>query len=291
MPSPLLIVDGDALAHRAYHGMGPVKGSDGRPVGALLGVANMLVTLVAAERPRATIVGLDSRRPGYRNGLWPDYQAQRPPFDAEIVEQLDDLPAFLAAFGVQAPVVGTEEADDVIATLATLEEAAGGTALVLTSDRDAYQLVSAVVTVLRPTTGVSALERVDIQGVVERYGVLPEQVPALIALRGDPSDNIPGARGIGVKTAAKLLATHGDLGGVLAARPDIDAIAIRTFLDVATMRRDLALTLPADGVLDLLGGADAAETRGMHRLAERLRTRATALANLAGDREPDPPGR
>jgi DNA polymerase-1 len=281
---PLLALDADALMHRAYHALPPVAGAGGRPVAALLGFTNMLLQLWDSERPRAVAAGIDTRKPGYRNALYPPYQRQRDAFDPPLVEQLDDLPAYLEAFGILAARIGTTEADDVIATLAVKEEARGGTCLVVTSDRDAYQLVSAAVTVLRPVKGVSVLERVDRAGVVERYGVLPEQVPDLIALRGDPSDNLPGARGIGQKTAAGLLQRHGDLEGVIAAAPGLaagrragieDAGAdLRTFLAVATMQRDLDVEPPADGEPDWAGGAAAARERGMARLAERLEERA-----------------
>jgi DNA polymerase-1 len=272
--NPLLVVDADALMHRAYHAMPPVQGAGGRPVNALLGFTNMLVTAWDTLSPRAIAVGIDSREPGYRNALVPAYQAQRDPFDAAIVEQLDDLEAYLGALRILAARLPTFEADDCIATLATAEERRGGRALVLTHDRDAYQLVSEHVTVLRPVKGVYELEWVDPLGVVERYGVLPQQVPDLIALRGDPSDNLPGARGIGAKTAAKLLQAHGDLDGVLAARPDLPAEELRRYLDVATMRRDLPIEVPADGAPDWGGGAAAAAERGMDRLAGRLRERA-----------------
>jgi DNA polymerase-1 len=284
--SPLLIVDGDSLMHRAYHAMPPVEGAAGRPVNALLGFANMLFTVYDAIAPRAIAVALDSRERGYRNELVPGYQGQRDPFDDAIVEQLDELPAFLAAFGIPAPRVRGFEADDVLATLARLEEERGGDAVVLTSDRDAYQVVSERVHVLRPAKGVVELERVDPQGVVERYGVLPGQVPDLIALRGDPSDNLPGARGIGAKTAAALLLRHGDLEGVLdhasgqapARRAALEEHGdeLRRFLAVATMRRDLDVALPPDHVPDWRGGAAEARRRGMDALASRLEARADA---------------
>ncbi len=273
MTSPLLVVDADAMMHRAYHAMPPVKGAGGRPVAALLGFTNMLVTIWDALRPRAVAVGIDSREPGYRNALVPGYQAQRDPFDDAIVEQLEDLQAYLTEFGILAARVPAYEADDCIATFATREEARGGDAIVLTHDRDAYQLCSGHVTIVRPIKGVYETERVDPAGVVERYGVLPEQVPDLIALRGDPSDNIPGARGIGAKTAARLLKAHGDLDGVLAARPDLPAEELRRYRDVATMRRDLEIEPPPDGEPDWHAGADAARARGIDRLADRLAAR------------------
>jgi DNA polymerase I len=276
MTGPLLVIDADALMHRAYHSMPPVKGRGGRPVNALLGFTNMLLGAWDSLAPRAVCVGVDSREPGYRNELLPAYQRQRDAFDPAIVEQLDDLPAFLEAFGILAARPARAEADDAIATLATREDAGGGTALVLTSDRDAFQLVTDRVTVVRPVKGVSEVEHVDPHRVVEIYGVLPEQVPDLIALRGDPSDNIPGARGIGPKTAAKLLQAYGDLEGVLEARPELNAHELRMYRQVATMQRDLPYDPPGDGPPDWASGAEAARERGINRLADRLLERLSA---------------
>jgi DNA polymerase-1 len=282
-PAPLLVVDGDSLLHRAHHALPPIAAPDGRPVSALLGLLNMLFQIWDDERPRAVAVALDSREPGPRNELWPDYQAQRDPFDPGLVEQLDRAPELLAAFGIPAPRQSPHEADDLLAALATLEEAAGGTALVLTSDRDAFQLVSPAVTVLRPTSGTRELERVDIAGVIERYGVEPRQVPDLIALRGDPSDNIPGARGIGQKTAAELLRAHGDLEGVIAAAMTLsparrtailDAVELlRYFRTIATMVRDLPVERPPDHEPDWEAGAEKCRELGLLRLADRLEER------------------
>ncbi len=278
-PRPLLVVDGDSLAHRAFHAMPRVTGTDDRPVGATLGFANMLLTVWDAYPSRAVVVALDSRELGYRNELLPPYQGQRAAFDPDLVAQLDDLPDFLGAFGIEAPRVSGYEADDVLATVATKEEAGGGSCLILTSDRDAYQLVSERVHVLRPTTGVRNLERVDPAGVVERYGVLPAQVVDLIALRGDPSDNIPGARGIGPKTAAGLLQRHGDLEGVLAASGRFGDEAreeLKLYYRVASMQRDLDVEPPLDREPDWIAGAAAARQRGMGRLADRLEARVAA---------------
>ena len=284
---PLLVVDADSLMHRAYHAMPPVKGAGGRPVGALLGFTNMLLIAWDANPSRAVATCLDSREPGYRSRLHPPYQGQRDPFDAAIIEQLDDLPAFMGAFGIYAPKVSPHEADDLLATLVDREEARGGSALVLTSDRDAFQLVSDRTIVLRPGGAGKELERVDRAGVVARYGVIPEQVVDLIALRWDPSDNIPGARGIGSKTAASLLQRHGDLDGVIAAASGMtetrrSAIAdhvdeLKLYQRVASMDRAVAaVEPPADGEPDWLGGAAAARERGIDRLAERLEERARA---------------
>jgi DNA polymerase I len=282
-PAPLLVVDGDSLLHRAHHALPPIAAPDGRPVSALLGLLNMLFQVWDEERPRAMAVALDSRVPGPRNELWPAYQAQRDAFDPRLVEQLDRAPELLAAFGIPAPRSSPHEADDLLAALATVEERAGGTALVLTSDRDAFQLVSDSVTVLRPTAGTRALERVDVDGVIERYGVEPRQVADLIALRGDPSDNIPGARGIGQKTAAELLRAHGDLEGVIAAAATLSparraaivdaADLLRSFRTIATMVRDLPVERPPDHQPAWEAGAEKCRELGLLRLADRLEER------------------
>ena len=282
---PLLIVDGDALAHRAYYALGSVTAPDGRPIGLLQGTISMLVGAWDAFAPRAIAFAVDSREESERHTLVPAYQAQRVgEADDALVDQLDALPVLVRTFGIPAICVPPWEADDVCATLATLEEAAGGTAFVLTHDRDAYQLASARTTIIRPVSGVSEVEYVDPDGVVERYGVRPDQVPDLISLRGDPSDNIPGARGIGAKTAAELLQRYGDLEGVIA---NADALTparsravaetadeLRAFRTIATMQRALPIELPPTAAPDWAAGAAACAAAGMARLAGRLAERA-----------------
>jgi DNA polymerase-1 len=281
--APLLVIDADSLMHRAYHALPDVRGADGRPIAALLGFTNALLNLYDAEAPRAFGVGVDSRLPGYREAALTRYQAQRPDFERDLVVQLDDLPAYLGECGIDWASRDGFEADDFLAAYCRVETAAGGTALVVTSDRDAFQLVSEAVTVLRPGGASKPYERVDPVGVVERYGVLPEQVPDLIALRGDPSDNIPGAKGIGQKTAAQLLRAHGDLDGVIANAARLsparaEALAGRAadllmYREVATMRAELEVERPADWIPDWERMARAAEARGIGRLAARLRER------------------
>lgn len=280
---PLLIVDGDALAHRAYHALPPLTGSTGRPVGLLQGTVSMLAAAWDLLAPRAMAVAFDCRLPSPRHDAWPAYQGQREAFDDDLVEQLDLLPGLVRAFGVAAVSAPPWEADDVCATLVALEEAAGGTALVLTHDRDAFQLASERTSVVRPLSGMSEVEVVDPAGVVERYGVGPALVPDLIALRGDPSDNLPGARGIGQKTAADLLGRYGGLDAVIAHAHELTpakarAVAesaddLRVFREIATMRRDLPLERPPSGEPDWAAGAAACAAAGIGRLAERLAAR------------------
>lgn len=243
----------------------------------------MLVAAWDAFGPRAIAVGFDSHEDSPRHGLWSAYQGQREAFAADLEEQLDALPDLAAAFGFSVAVAPPWEADDVCASFVAAEEGAGGTSLVITHDRDFFQLASEHTTIIRPVTGLSETESVDPAGVRERYGVDPAQVPDLIALRGDPSDNLPGARGIGQKTAAELLARYGDLEGVIA---NADALTkaraaaiieaaddLRAFRTIATMRCDLPVAHPPDAEPDWAAGADACEAAGLTGLAGRLRKR------------------
>jgi DNA polymerase I len=213
---PLLVVDGDSLAHRAYHALPKsFRRAEGRPGNALLGFSNFMLRLWQSEEPRAVLVGWDSLdTPTYRHELFAGYQAGRV-FDDDLLEQLDLLPELVRAFGFAAAKAPGYEADDFLAAAVGKEEKRGGHALVVTSDRDSFQLASDQTTILQPTRGVSELARIGPAEVRERYGVEPEQVPDFIALRGDPSDKMPGARGVGPKTAASLLGQYGSLEAML----------------------------------------------------------------------------
>lgn len=239
---PLLVIDGDSFAHRAYHGLPKtIRRKGDRPAGAIVGFANYLIRLHQEEQPRAVVVGWDTlAEPNWRALEFAPYQGGRE-FDDDIVEQLDVLPELVEAFGFLVGKAGRFEADDFLATAAAMETSKGGTTLVATSDRDAYQLASDSVTILQPTK-MSEMARIDPAGVRERYGVEPRQVPDFIALRGDPSDKIPGARSVGEKTAASLLKTYPDLeamivDGKFAAQAD----ELRLYRRIATMVSDALL--------------------------------------------------
>ncbi|MBA2475702.1 MAG: 5'-3' exonuclease, partial [Actinobacteria bacterium] len=241
------MVDGDSFAHRAYHALPKtIRRDDGRPAGALVGFTNMLVRLWEAESPRAVLVAWDTlEAPTYRHEVFPGYQAGRE-FDAELLEQLDLLPELVRALGFATARGAGYEADDFLAAAARYEEERRGQALVATSDRDAFQLASERTTILQPTRGVSELARIGPAEVRERYGVEPAQVPDFIALRGDPSDRLPGARGVGPKRAAEVLREHGSLERALAAgRFSAQAEELRTLLRVATL--DASAPLPSLG--------------------------------------------
>ncbi len=189
------------------------------------------------------LVGWDSLdTPTYRHELFAGYQGGRE-FDDDLLEQLDLLPQLVRAFGFAAAKAPGYEADDFLAAAVQKEEKRGGTAVVVTSDRDAFQLASEQTTILQPTRGVSELARVGPAEVRERYGVDPEQVPDFIALRGDPSDKIPGARGVGPKTAASLLAQYGTLDAMLDdGRFGAQAEELRMYRRMATL--DASAPLP-----------------------------------------------
>jgi DNA polymerase-1 len=268
---PLLVVDGDSFAHRAYHALpSSLRRENGRPGNALIGFTDMLLRLVKAEAPRTVLVAWDTLdTPTYRHVALEAYQSGRV-FDDELLEQLDLLPDLMRSIGFVAAKEPGYEADDFLAAAATAEEASGGIALVATSDRDAFQLVTDRVTVLQPARGAPP-NRIDPAAVRARYGVEPAQVPDFIALRGDPSDRIPGARGIGEKRAAELLARHGSLDALLdEGRFAAEADALRLYRRIATMDRTAPLPELPDATPDWPAGAAYARELGLPQVARRL---------------------
>jgi DNA polymerase-1 len=265
---PLLVVDGDSLAHRAYHALPKsIRRADGRPAGALVGFANMLIGLWESEKPRAVLVGWDSLdTPTYRHEAFAAYQSGRV-FEADLLEQLDLLPELVRSFGFASAKAPGYEADDFLAAAA----ARGEPTLVVTSDRDAFQLASDTTTIVQPVRGVSELARIGPAEVRERYGVEPEQVPDFVALRGDPSDRLPGARGVGPKRAAELLRQYGTLEAALAAgRFAAEAEDLRLYRRIATMDASAPLPPLTDQSPTWAEASSFAKELGLGRLAERL---------------------
>ena len=207
--TPLLVVDGDSFAHRAYHAIPKsIRRGDGGAGNMLYGFSNMLLRLWNDERPRTVLVAWDSlETPTYRHEALAVYQSGRE-FEPDLLDQLALMPALVASAGLAVAKAPGYEADDFLGAAVASEEAAGRTVLVATSDRDAFQLASDKTTILQPVRG-EAPARIGPAEVRERYGVDPEQVPDFIALRGDPSDRIPGARGVGPKRAADLFTQYG----------------------------------------------------------------------------------
>jgi 5'-3' exonuclease len=280
MSQPLMVVDAPSLLFRAFYALPKsITGPGGGPVNALLGSVNLVLREVEAHAPRAVVMCFGPDAAPYRVELFAGYHAERPPVPDELTPQFAGAPAFYEAFGWHVAYDESVEADDLLHSYARAEEAAGGRTLIMTGDRDLYQSVTERTTVLYVRTGARGCEEVTPAEVVKRYGVPPERVPDFIALRGDPSDGIPGAKGVGEKTAADLLRRCGDLEGAIkgalresprlrgALRDAADEL--RTFREIATLR-ELDVTPPADTPLDHAGAAAAARERGMNRLAERL---------------------
>jgi DNA polymerase-1 len=268
---PLLVVDGDSFAHRAYHALPKtIQSRGGRPGGALVGFANFLIRLFENERPRAVLVGWDTLdAPTYRHQAFPAYQSGRH-FDPELLEQLDLLPGFVAACGFANAKAPGYEADDFLAAAVAREERRGGTAIVASGDRDTFQLASQSTTIVQPVKA-GEIARIGPQEVRARYGVDPAQVPDFIALRGDPSDKLPGAKGVGAIGAAALLQKYGTLEKMLkAGRFPAQADALRLYRKIATM--DASAPLPAlrDQTPTWAKAAALARDWQLPRLAERL---------------------
>ncbi len=239
---PLLVIDGDSFAHRSYHALPKtIRRSGNKPAGAILGFANVLLRLYREERPRALMVAWDTLEiPTYRHVKFPTYQSGRE-FDDDLLEQLEVIPSFVRACGFANAKAGGYEADDFLASAVAAEERRGGTVLVASGDRDTFQLASERTTILYPVRA-GEMARIGPQQVRERYGVEPKQVPDFIALRGDPSDKLPGARGVGANGAAALLRRHGSLENLLkAGRFPQQAEQLRVFRSIATMNRKAPL--------------------------------------------------
>ncbi len=276
MKPALLAVDGDSFAHRAYHAIPKtIRRGDGGPANALFGFSSMLLRLWQAERPRAVVIGWDTlTTPTYRHVEFVGYQAGRV-FDAELLEQLDLLPGFIETSGIVCAKAPGYEADDFLASAVAVEEAGGGSTLVATSDRDAFQLAGPKTTILQPVRGQGPA-RIGPKEVRERYGVDPDQVVDFIALRGDPSDRIPGARGVGEKRAADLLGQYGSLDALLAdGRFSAEADALRLYQRLATLDRAAPLPSLPDTVPDWEATATRARELGLDGVAARFEEAAT----------------
>jgi len=273
---PLLIIDGDSFAHRSYHALPKTILGRGKGAGAIVGFANFLLRLYEAERPRAVLVGWDTLEvPTYRHERFVAYQSGRH-FDEALIEQLAVLPEFVAACGFANAKAAGFEADDFLAAAVAAEERRGGIALVASGDRDAFQLASMVTTILYPVRA-GEMARIGPAEVRERYGVDPKQVPDFIALRGDPSDRLPGAPGVGPKGAADLIRRYGSLEGVLAeGRFPAEAEALRLFRSIATMDDSAPVPGIADQHPTWANASDLTRKWNLNRLSDRLAEMARA---------------
>jgi 5'-3' exonuclease len=280
MSPPLLLADAPHLLYRAFFALpDSIKDGDGRPVNALLGSVNQLMWCVDRYAPRAVVCCFGQDSADYRTEAYPSYHAHRPPMPDALADQWERAPALYEALGWVVMSHPALEADDLLHALAAAEAAAGGRALILTGDRDLFQCASDRITVLLQRARQEGPDEMGPDEVEARYGIPPSAVPDFIALRGDPSDGLPGAKGIGEKTAAELLRRHGSLeaaiAGAIRERPAVrralldQADELLAFKDIATLR-DAEVERPPDAPTDRARGAAAARELGMNRLAERL---------------------
>jgi DNA polymerase-1 len=271
MRRPLLVIDGDSFAHRAYHALPKsIRRRGNKGAGAILGFANFLLRFYETEKPRAVLVGWDTfDAPTYRHEALQGYQAGRV-FEDELVDQLEVLPQFVTACGFACAKAPGYEADDFLAAAVAREERRGGRAIVASGDRDAYQLASEATTILQPIRA-GELARIGPAEVRARYGIGPKQVPDFIALRGDSSDRIPGAAGIGPQGAAKLLRQYGSLDKAIAAgRFPALADMLRLYRRIATMDKSARLPPLRDQKPSWAKAAGLARDWQLNKLAERL---------------------
>jgi 5'-3' exonuclease len=305
VPAPLLLADTPWLLYRAFFALPKsIVDGEGRPVNALLGTVNAILALIEppnraaraalheagiAEPPRAVVACTGAEEAAYRVALYASYHAHRDPMPPELAEQWRRAPALLEALGWLVAGSDELEADDLMFSFARREAAAGGRALLLSGDRDMYGAVGEQVDVVETGKG-GAVGLIGPDEVRERYGIAPELVPDFIALRGDPSDGLPGAPGIGAKTAAELLRRYGPLEDVLKAAGEAhnrvrrepgemspraaqslreNDELLRSFKQIATLQ-EIKVRRPPDRATDFAAGARAAAENGMRRLAERL---------------------
>jgi DNA polymerase-1 len=240
----LMLLDGNSLAYRAFYALPAenFKTKSGLTTNAVYGFTAMLINLMRDEAPTHIAAAFDVSRQTFRSERFPEYKATRSATPDEFRGQVDITKEVLNALGITALAEPGFEADDIIATLATQGDAAGYRVLVVTGDRDALQLVNADITVLYPIKGVSTLTRYTPDAVVEKYGLTPEQYPDFAALRGDPSDNLPGIPGVGEKTAAKWIVEYGSLQGLV---DNVDTVrgkvgdSLRENLSTVMLNREL----------------------------------------------------
>lgn len=212
MSRPLILIDGSSYFFRAFHALPPLTNSKGLPTGAVYGVANMVRKLIKDFQPEEIAVVFDSKGKTFRDEWYPEYKAHRPPMPNDLHCQFQPLMELLAAMGLPLLIVDGVEADDVIGTLAHLATAQGQTVLISTSDKDMAQLVNEQVTLINTMTN----KTLDIPGVIEKFGVGPEQIIDYLALIGDSVDNVPGVTKCGPKTAAKWLQEYQNLDNIMA---------------------------------------------------------------------------
>ena len=257
MAGCVLLYDAYSLIYRAFHAIRFLSGPDGQPVNAIYGLARMLQKMAADHTPSHHAAAFDLGAPHKRLALLPSYKAQRPPTPPDLDRQLPVIRQMLDAMRVPIVEIEGEEADDIIATLALGVAGANHHVLIVSNDKDFMQIVDPRISLLRPVAKESVL--VDPEAVRKRYGVSPEQIVDFLSLQGDSVDNIPGAPGVGEKTAAQLLQRYGTLDNLLACAPEIakprlrdsilaSAEKVRKNQQLIRLRTDLPLSVSLDGL-------------------------------------------
>lgn len=284
MPEKLVLVDGNSLMYRAYHALPPLDNGEGVPTNAVYGFLSMLLKALADEKPGYCAVAFDPHGPTFRHADYEAYKGDRPPTPDDLRPQFPIAKELLQAMGIAIMSVDTFEADDLLGTLSKKAEEAGLESLLITGDRDSFQLVSPMTSVLYTKRGITDTVRVTPEYIMETYGVTPVQLIDMKGLMGDASDNIPGVPGVGEKTASKLVAQYGSLEKVLEAAPEEQKGKLRerlmAYADQARLSKKLATierNMPVEMDLknlrlgDLTGALPGLEAYKLKSLIPRLK--------------------
>jgi len=291
-PAPLILVDGSSYLYRAFHALPPLNNSRGEPTGAVFGVLNMLQKFLREQADSNIVVVFDAPGRTFRDDLFAEYKAHRPPMPDDLRSQIEPLLAAVAALGLPLLRIPGVEADDVIGTLAVSAAARGENVLISTGDKDMAQLVNDRITLINTMSNT----RLDRDGVKAKFDVWPEQIIDYLALIGDSSDNIPGIDKVGPKTAAKWLSTWKTLDEIIAHAAEITGKVgenLRAGLDTLALSRQLAtirvdLDLPADLAAATRQPADTAKLRELYARLE-FRGLLRALETESGTAAASPP--
>lgn len=278
--TPLVLVDGSSYLFRAFHALPPLTNSTGQPTGAIHGVINMLKNLRERYQPEQFVVVFDAPGKTFRDDIYPEYKANRPPMPDDLRSQIEPLHALIRAQGLPLIAITGVEADDVIGTMALEASNAGKTVVISTGDKDLAQLVNDRVSLINTMTDTV----MDHDGVVAKFGVPPERIIDYLALVGDKVDNIPGVPGCGPKTAVKWLTEYGNLDAVMASSAEIKGKIgerLRDALDTLPLSRELAtIKLDVDhGLTEAELSPSAPDTDNLRTLYTELEMK-TALKNL-----------
>lgn len=259
MPKKIAVIDGNSLMHRAYHAVpATMNAPDGTPTNAAFGFLSMFLKFYEMARPDAVVCAFDAGRPAFRMEALEQYKAQRPPMDAELKAQFPVIEHLLESMNVPVIRVKGWEGDDVLGTVSARDEELGYETLLVSGDKDVYQLVTDCTHVVTTKKGITDVAIYGPAEVEERYGVTPAQFPDFLGLKGDSSDNIPGVPGIGDKTAAKLLQNYGSIDGIYDNLDKLKGKQLQNLTEhkedaytsrrVATIVRDVEFDLDLEGV-------------------------------------------